>query len=98
MRYPTIEAFKKYDKMAELSYKIVKESIATIYKGDDVYDRNNISEEEIEEFVDNLTQKQFEQLQTFYDTMPRIRHKVNYTNPKSGKEFSTVLTGTADFF
>ena len=98
MRYPTIEAFKKYDKMAELSYKIVKESIATIYKGDDVYDRNNISDEEIEEFVDNLTQKQFEQLQTFYDTMPRIRHKVTYTNPKSGKEFSTVLTGTADFF
>jgi len=30
--------------------------------------------------------------------MPRIRHKVTYTNPKSGKEFSTVLTGTADFF
>ena len=98
LKYNPIEVFKKYDKIAELSYKIVKESIATIYKGDDVYDRNNITEQELEEFVDNLTQQQFEKLQAFYDTMPRIRHKVNYTNPKSGKEFSTVLTGTADFF
>ena len=98
MRYPTIEVFKKYDKMAELSYKIVKESIATIYKGDDVYDKNNISSEELEEFINNLTQSQFNKLQTFFETMPRVRHNIKYQNPKTGKEFEMNLTGTSDFF
>ena len=76
----------------------MENEIQTIYKGDDVYDKNNISSEELEEFINNLTQSQFNKLQTFFETMPRVRHNIKYQNPKTGKEFEMNLTGTSDFF
>ena len=56
------------------------------------------SREELEEFINNLTQSQFNKLQTFFETMPRVRHNIKYQNPKTGKEFEMNLTGTSDFF
>ena len=99
MKYPTINTFQNVpESTTALSFKLVQDSIQTIYKGDEVYDRNNISDEELEEFVNNMTQQQFNKIQTFFDTMPRVRHKIKYQNPKTGKEFEMNLTGTSDFF
>ena len=98
LRYPTIKSFSGIDSNTELSFKVLKESIASIYKGDDVYDRNNITDKELDEYIDSLTQKQYKQLMVFFDTMPRLRHTVKYQNPKSGKEFTMTLNGTNDFF
>ena len=98
LRYPTIKSFTGIGSNTELSFKILKESIASIYKGDEVYDRNNITDKELDEYIDSLTQKQYKQLMVFFDTMPRLRHTVKYQNPKSGKEFTMTLNGTNDFF
>tara|TARA_B100000085_G_C18522837_1_gene504430 strand:+ start:447 stop:1142 length:696 start_codon:yes stop_codon:yes gene_type:complete len=98
MQYPTIKSFKKFDNLGEMPYEVIKDSIKTIYKGDDVYDRNNIEEAELDDFINSLTQKQFKQLQSFFETMPRIRHTIDYKNPVSGKDFSVTLNGSADFF
>lgn len=99
MNYPTINTFQNVpESTTALSFKLVQDSIQTIYKGDEVYDRNNISDKELEEFVNNMTQAQFTKVQTFFDTMPRVRHNIKYQNPKTGKEFEMNLTGTSDFF
>ena len=98
LKYPTIASFSNVETNAELSFKILKESIQSIYKNDEVYDRNNISEQELDDYVNSLTQKQYKQLQTFFETMPRIRHKIEYENPKSNKKFTLTLNGTNDFF
>lgn len=98
LQYPTIISFSNIKSNTELSFKILKESIKSIYKGDEIYDRNNINEDELDEYIGSLTQKQYKQLQTFFDKMPRIRHKINYENPKSGKKFTLTLNGTNDFF
>jgi hypothetical protein len=57
-----------------------------------------VSDEEVEDFVNNLTQDQYKKLMVFYDTMPRIKHKIEYQNPKSGKKFSLEFNGASDFF
>ena len=99
MNYPTINTFQNVpESTTALSFKLVQDSIQTIYKGDEVYDRNNISDKELEEFVNNMTQAQFTKVQTFFDTMPRVRHNIKYQNPKTGKDFEMNLTGTSDFF
>ena len=98
LKYPTIKSFSGVTTNTELSFKMIRECIQSIYKGDDVYDRNNITEEELDEYVNSLTQKQFKQLTSFFDTMPKLKHTINYTNPKSGKEFKLTLNGTNDFF
>ena len=99
MRYPTVDSFKNFpESTTALSYKLAQDSIQSIYKGGEVYDRNNISEEDMTEFVNNLTQAQFSKIQAFFDTMPRVRHTIKYQNPKTGKDFEIKLTGTSDFF
>lgn len=98
MSYPTIKSFKSGKSNTENSINILKESIQSIYKGDDVYDRNNITEQELDEYVNSLTQKQFRLLYDYIDRMPKIRHKIEYENPKSGKKFSLVFNGASDFF
>jgi hypothetical protein len=98
LQYPTIKSFKSKESTTEQSIEVLKESIQSIFKGDDVYDKNNITEKELDEYVNSLTQKQFRQLMEFFNNMPKIRHKINYENPKSGKKFSLTFNGASDFF
>ena len=98
--YPTIASYNSKADLTqvEVGFKLLNESIKSIYKGDQIYDRNSVSDEEMEDFVNNLTQDQYKKLMVFYDTMPKIKHKIEYQNPKSGKKFSLVFNGAADFF
>lgn len=98
--YPTISSYNSKADLTqvEVGFKLLNESIKSIFKGDQIYDRNSVSDEEVEDFVNNLTQDQYKKLMVFYDTMPRIRHKIEYQNPKSGKKFSLVFNGASDFF
>jgi len=98
LRYPTIKSYNSSKNEIENTFGLLKDSIQTIYKGEDVYDRNNITDEEIDEYVNSLTQKQYKQLMEFFSNMPKLRHKIEYQNPKSGKKFSLVFNGASDFF
>ena len=98
MSYPTIKSFNGQATNTEVSLDVLKDSIESIYKGEEVYDRNNISAEELEQYVGSLTQAQYKQLINFFDKMPRIKHTIKYKNPKTDKEFNLTLNGTRDFF
>jgi hypothetical protein len=45
-----------------------------------------------------LTTKQFKDVQSFFDTMPKLKHTIKVTNPKTKKENEIILTGLNDFF
>ena len=101
LREPTIQSYdsgKIKRTETEVAFKVVRDCIESIYKGDEVFDRNNISEEEIDEYINNLTQEQYTKLLNFFDTMPKIRHRIEYENPKTHKKFALVFNGAADFF
>ena len=53
---------------------------------------------EILEFLDQLSSKQFAELQKFFETMPKLSHKIQVTNPNTGVESEVVLEGLASFF
>ena len=53
---------------------------------------------EIEDFVNNLTADQMKKLSGFYNSMPRLEHKVKVTNPKTKVESEVTLKGLASFF
>ena len=46
-----------------------------------VYNRVDISDKDIEEFIDQLTGEQFEKITQFFQTMPKLIHKISVTNP-----------------
>ena len=50
------------------------------------------------EFIDQLNTKQFQQVEEFFRTMPKLSHTLKVTNPQTGVESEVVLEGLASFF
>ena len=59
---------------------------------------SDYTEKELDEFLNSLSAEQFRSIQQFFDTMPKLRHKVIGKCSKCGKEDEKVLEGMADFF
>jgi hypothetical protein len=56
------------------------------------------TKKELTEFLESFTTQQFQDVQKFFDTMPKLKHEVEVTNPKTKKKNKIVLQGLSDFF
>ena len=75
---------------------IVGKCISRVYDGETVYE--DISKDDRENFLNSLTTSQFQKLSLYYETMPKVSHKVKVTNPKTSVESEVVLEGLNNFF
>tara|TARA_Y100000361_G_C11014202_1_gene265998 strand:+ start:13 stop:633 length:621 start_codon:yes stop_codon:yes gene_type:complete len=78
-------------------FKLLYRCIHEIHHNDDVYNRVDMSEKDIEDFIDQLTSEQFEKITKFFQTMPKLSHKVSVTNPKTKVRGEVVLEGLQSF-
>ena len=76
----------------------IADSVDQIFNSEEVWDSSTTSKKEMREFIEGLTAKQFEPLQKFYETMPRLIHKFKVTNPNTGKESDYTIEGLQNFF
>jgi SHS2 domain-containing protein len=102
MRYPALKDVDSDTLQGDINiqktYKMITSCIEQIYEGEKVYLRADTSDKELQEFVDNLSADQMKKLSTFYNTMPRLEHKVKVKNPKTEVESEVTLKGLASFF
>ena len=102
MKYPTLRDIDGETLTGEVNiektYKMIENSIESIYEGDNVYPAKDTDKKEISEFLDNLTADQMKKLQAFYNSMPRLEHKIKVKNPKTDVESEVTLKGLASFF
>jgi len=103
MRYPSMKEFvdreflQKEMKTEEV-YDFIADSIDQIFDAEEVYDKTTTTKKEFREFVDGLTTKQFEKIQQFYSTAPKLSHTFKVTNPNTGKESDYTIEGLQSFF
>ena len=50
------------------------------------------------DFIESMNTKQFQDVQKFFDTMPKLKHTIKVKNPKTKKTSEVILTGLNDFF
>ena len=81
----------------EKSFHILNNCIDSIHYGDDVYNRVDLSDKDVNEFVDQLTTEQFEKVMVFFNTMPRVRHNITIVNPNTKAKSEVVLEGLESF-
>jgi len=102
MKYPTLKDIDGEtltgDINIEKTYKMIENSIESIYEGETVHLAKDIEKKELTEFLENLTAGQMKKLTTFYNSMPRLEHKVMVTNPKTKVESEVTIKGLASFF
>ena len=104
MKYPTLKdvtrAITTDEEVSqtEQMFKMVKMCVAEIHDGETIYNHVDISDEDLEEFIDNMTTAHLEKVNTFFDTMPKLFHVVNIKNPNTEVESEVTLQGFDDFF
>ena len=101
MKYPTLSDVVDMGQDMNSSddvFKMVKRCVNEIHDGEKVFSKIDISESELEEFVDSLTAEQFSGITNFFDTMPKVQHSIEITNPKTKKKGEVVIEGIESFF
>ena len=103
MNYPGMKEFVdreflRKDMQTQEVYDFIASSIDQIFQGEDVYDSSTTTKKEFREFVESLTTKQFEKIQQFYATAPKLSHKFTVTNPNTGVESEFTIEGLQNFF
>ena len=101
MKYPQLSDIKgmtlKEKTQTSQVFDILKKCIWEVHHGDVIHNRVDISDEDIEEFIDNFTTEQFEMVIKFFDTMPKLRHEVEVTNPKTKVKGKVIIEGLDNF-
>ena len=101
LKYPTMNVLKSgtmENPTTEQIFDVLTECVDHIYEGDKIYPAKDSTPQEIKEFFEDLSQDSFVKIKSFFDTMPRLRHEVEVTNPVTNVKSKVVLSGLNDFF
>ena len=97
MKYPNLEYFTKVNFAKEKvdAYDLVAQCIKRVYVGTE--DSGEFTFKEARDWVEGLTNAQFSMIQKFFNTMPKLRHVVQITNPKTKVKGEILLEGLDSF-
>ena len=103
MKYPKCDTFISgsiiwKSPTADSVIDILAGCIDQIFDAEDVYDSSTTSKKEFKQFLENLTNSQFEKIQEFFQTSPKLEHTIKITNPNTGVENEVVFSGLSSFF
>lgn len=102
MKYPTVDVMKRLENLdtndIEKVFQVIAASIDYIYQGEELFYANEQSTDELIEFVENLSTEQFVKVQSFFETMPKLKTEIEYNCPVCGKHHKKVLEGLQSFF
>ena len=65
---------------------------------DRVWTASDCTKKELKEFLESMNSSQFKEIESFFETMPKLSHTIRVKNPNTEKESDVVLEGLASFF
>ena len=104
MKYPSLSEFIKNNfdfggnATMDQSFELVGSCVDKIYNEEEVWAAADCTKKEINSFLDQMNSSQFKEIETFFETMPKLSHIVNVKNPKTQVESEIVLEGLSSFF
>ena len=100
MKYPTLsdmEGFTDTDNVSSV-FTMMKKCVHEIRDGENIYNKIDISEKELDEFIDSMSTENFEGFSAFFETMPKLQHVIEVKNPKTKKKNEILIEGLQAFF
>ena len=104
MKYPSLDQFIKNNfdfkdqNAMDQSFELIASCIDKIYSEEEVWATEDCTKKELNEFLESMNSSQFKDIEKFFDTMPRLTHKIEVVNPKTKVESTVVLEGLSSFF
>ena len=103
MKYPSMEEFIKNNFSTEQlnidsTFDLISSCIEQVYSEEESWSAADCSKKELKEFLEQLSSKQFKEIETFFETMPKLTHSIKVLNPNTKVENDIVLEGLNAFF
>lgn len=80
-----------------IALEIIKNCIIKIFTPTEIYTRKDFTREELENFIDSLTQEQLNKISLFFENMPKLIYNLSVECP-CGIVSTKKLSGISDFF
>jgi hypothetical protein len=100
MKYPSVtilDSVPDTNDAGEVVEYLIKSCVDQIFDEDSVYLSNEYTDEELTDFLDSLDIETFGKILEFFNNLPQMYHKIEYTN-KNGNLRTIELTTLSDFF
>ena len=109
MKYPSLNEFiannfdfssKKNSSTEQInkSFDIVSSCIDIVFNADESWAAADCTKKELNDWIETLTPQQFQEVEKFFNTMPKLAHTFKVTNPNTKKESEVTLEGLTSFF
>ena len=104
MRYPSLDEFVKNnfataaDVSVDDTFDLISSCIDQVYSEEESWTAADCTKKELSQFVESLNSNQFKEIETFFETMPKLSHIVKVITPNTKKENEIVLEGRQKFF
>ena len=98
-RYPLMSDLYGIDASdaTETSFSLINKCVTSIQYGDEIYNRVDMTDAELNDFLEQMNSRQFAEVMDFFNGMPRLRHIIKVTNPKTKVQSAVVLEGLQSF-
>ena len=104
MKYPSLEQFISnnfdFEDKTDInqSFELIASCIDKIYNEEDVWSTEDCTKKEVIDFLEQMNSTQFKDIEVFFDTMPKLSHTLEITNPNTKVKSTIVLEGLSSFF
>jgi len=104
MKYPSLNEFVKsnFESGEEMTvddtFSMITGCIEQIYNEEESWSASDSTQKELKQFLEQLTSHQFKEIESFFETMPKLSHTLKIKNPNTGVESEVALEGLTSFF
>ena len=106
MKYPSFSQFaennffpsKVKDDLLDKAFGNVVDCIDQIYNSDEAWSGSDCTKKELMDFIEQLSSSQFQKIEEFFTSMPKLVYKTTVTNPNTKKDNKIVIEGLSNFF
>lgn len=101
LKYPEFSIMRRMSSaegIEDFAFSVVAQSIDYVHDGEQFYYAKEYTPDELLEFVESLNQAQFDNMQKFFEDLPKLKKKVDFKCSKCGYDHSMDVEGLENFF
>ena len=103
MKYPSMSEFVKSNFSGEEitvegTFDLIASCVEQVFNEEESWSASDCTKKEMTEFLEQLSSKQFKEIEKFFETMPKLSHTVKVKNPNTGVDNEILLEGLNAFF
>lgn len=107
MKYPSLDQFIKNNfdfgpdqksSNIDQSFDIIISCVDVIFNEEETWAASDCTKKELIDFIESMNSVQFKMIEKFFETMPKLQHKLQIKNPNTEIESEIILEGLTSFF